>query len=179
MKPPPGGNRDGGSGISISSDNSGNSQPDAKKQRKSGGRAPKVKGSRFERALVKSLQGAGLAAEKVPLSGAAGGSYLGDLTVPVIGRDLVVEAKARASGFAQLYAWLEDRDVLIVKSDRKGPLVVLRLPLAIEIACTAERGKSSEIQSFAVPKSTVKTAAMGTTTTADHPAIWPIANRNL
>jgi Holliday junction resolvase len=136
-----------------------------------GGRAPKAKGSRFERALARMLQDVGLAAEKVPLSGAAGGSYLGDLTIHVIGRDLVVEAKARARGFAQIYGWLEGRDILVVKADRCEPLVVLRLRLAAEIAMAAERGKSSEIQKFPVSKGAVKTAAMGTTTAADHLAI--------
>jgi Holliday junction resolvase len=106
-----------------------------------GGRASRDKGNRLERAIVRLLQDHGLAAERVPLSGAAGGSYLGDLTVPVIGRDLVVEAKARANGFSRLYAWLEDRDLLIIKADRRDALVVLPLRLAVEIAVAAERGK--------------------------------------
>jgi hypothetical protein len=96
-----------------------------KKQGKSGGRAPKAKGSRFERAIVKLLQDAGLGAERVPLSGSAGGSYSGDLTVPILGRDLVVEVKARANGFSRLYSWLENRDVLVVRADRHTPLVIL------------------------------------------------------
>jgi hypothetical protein len=36
----------------------------------------------------------------------------------------------RAAGFRQLYNWLDRRDVLIVKSDRQEPLVVVRLSLA-------------------------------------------------
>ena len=50
--------------------------------------------------LVRFLQAHGFAAERVPLSGSAGGSYCGDITVPVIGRDLTVEVKvgATASG---------------------------------------------------------------------------------
>jgi hypothetical protein len=43
----------------------------------------------------------GLGAERVPLSGSAGGSYLGDLTVTTLGRDLVVEAMSRAKGFSR------------------------------------------------------------------------------
>lgn len=104
-----------------------------------GGRASRQKGNRVERAIVKALQEHGLGAERVPLSGSAGGSYLGDLTVPLLGADRVVEVKARATGFAQLYAWLEQRDVLIVKSDRKTPLVVLPLDLAARVAIAAER----------------------------------------
>jgi hypothetical protein len=103
-----------------------------KKQAKSGGRAPRRKGDRLERALVRLLQDCGLGAERVPLSGSAGGSYCGDLTASVIGRNLVIEAKARANGFRELYAWL--------RADRKEPLVILPLRLAVEIAAAAERG---------------------------------------
>jgi hypothetical protein len=46
---------------------------------------------------------------------------------------LRIECKARADGFRELYGWLEDRDILIVKADWQ-PLVVLRLSLAAEIA---------------------------------------------
>jgi Holliday junction resolvase len=102
-----------------------------------GGRASRDKGNRRERAIVKFLQGRGFAAERVPLSGSAGGSYLGDLTVPVLNIDRVVEVKARANGFKQLYAWLVDRDILIVQADRSEPLVVLPLKLAAEIAAKA------------------------------------------
>jgi hypothetical protein len=49
-------------------------------------------------------------------------------------RMLRIECKARADGFRQLYDWLDRRDVLIVKSDRHEPLVVVRLSLAAEIA---------------------------------------------
>ena len=107
-----------------------------------GGRASRQKGDRLERALVKLFQAAGFAAERVPLSGAAGGSYLGDLTVPVIGRDLTVEAKHRATGFAGLYGWLESRDVLIVKADRKEPLVILPMTLALAVMAAAEKGRA-------------------------------------
>lgn len=108
---------------------------------KRGGRSPRDKGNRLERAIVKLLQDAGLGAERVPLSGSAGGSYAGDLTVPILGRDLVVEAKARAKGFARLYSWLEGHDGLVIRADRRDALVVLRLRLAAEIAGEAERGR--------------------------------------
>lgn len=104
-----------------------------------GGRASRQKGNRVERAVVRALQAAGFGAERVPLSGSAGGSYLGDLTTPLMGVDLVVEVKARANGFREMYGWLEGRDVLVVKADRREPLVVLPLRLATEIAAAAER----------------------------------------
>jgi Holliday junction resolvase len=102
-----------------------------------GGKASRQKGNRAERAIVKFLQERGFAAERVPLSGSAGGSYLGDLTVPIIGIDRVVEVKCRGQGFKQLYDWLIDRDILIVRADRSEPLVVLPLKLAAEIAAKA------------------------------------------
>lgn len=68
------------------------------------GKRSRDKGARGERMLVHLLQERGYAAERVPLSGAAGGSYSGDLSVPVLGIDRRIEAKWRAGGFAQLYS---------------------------------------------------------------------------
>ena len=92
-----------------------------------GGRRSRDKGNR-----------GGFAAERVPLSGSAGGSYLGDVTVPILGVDRVAEVKVRGSGFRQIYDWLAGRDMLIVRSDRRDPLVILPLKLAAEIAAVAE-----------------------------------------
>src|SRR6266516_3476524 len=103
-----------------------------------GGKASRQKGNRAERAIVRFLQGKGFAAERVPLSGSAGGSYLGDITIPVIGRELCCEVKVRGNGFGQLYAWLDGRDLLIVRRDRRKPIVILPLKLAAEIARAAE-----------------------------------------
>ena len=104
------------------------------------GRRSRNKGARTERSIVNALQASGLAAVRVPLSGAAaaGDRFAGDIVLPVMGRDLCVEVKARADGFRELYCWLNQRDVLIVKADRQEPLVVLRLSLAIEIAKVAD-----------------------------------------
>ena len=83
------------------------------------GRRSRDKGARVERAIVHALKAAGFAAERVPLSGAVGGRYSGDIVMPLMGRDLCLEAKARADGFRELYGWLDQRDVLIVKTDRQ------------------------------------------------------------
>lgn len=109
-----------------------------KSRRIKGGRRSRDKGNRSERAIVRFLQGHGFAAERVPLSGGAGGSYVGDVTVPVLGIDRTVEVKVRGSGFRQLYTWLEQRHLLIVRADRRDPLVILSLKLAAEIAAAAE-----------------------------------------
>lgn len=104
-----------------------------------GGARPRRKGDIFERALVRAFQDVGFAAERVPLSGSAGGSYSGDFSVPLLGRDLTIEAKIRKHGFKELYAWLENRDALIIRADHHHPLVVAPLKLALEIALVAER----------------------------------------
>ena len=98
------------------------------------GRRSRSKGVRTERSIVKALLGNGIAAVRVPLSGSVGGRFAGDVILPLMGRDLFVEVKARATGFRELYSWLTERDVLIVKADRQEPLVVVRLSLAIQIS---------------------------------------------
>jgi hypothetical protein len=85
------------------------------------------------------LQAYGLAAARVPLSGAMAG-YPGDLLLPLLGVQRVVEVKVRRDGFKPLYDWLENRDLLIVKADRLPPLVVVPLQLAAEVALAAAVG---------------------------------------
>jgi Holliday junction resolvase len=94
------------------------------------GRRSRNKGARAERAIVKALQAQGFMATKIS------GMYKpgADISMPLLGSDMAVEVKCRADGFRQLYDWLHRRDVLIVKSDRQEPLVVVRLSLAAEIA---------------------------------------------
>jgi hypothetical protein len=104
-------------------------------------RRSRGKGARDEPSLVRLLQAAGFAAQRIPLSGSAGGRFVGDVTEPPLGADRVVEVKCRGSGFSQLYGWLDARDLLIVRADRRKPLVVVPLRLAVEIAAAAERGR--------------------------------------
>ncbi len=82
------------------------------------GKSQRDKGLRAERELAKLLGG-----ERVPLSGAAGGSYTGD----AVAHGLRYECKVRAGGFKQLYEWLGDNDALAVKADRKPWLIVVPL----------------------------------------------------
>ena len=106
-----------------------------------GGRASRDKGNRTERAIVRLLQERGLAGERVPLSGAARGRFGGDISVPVLGRDLRGEAKCRGDGggFKSLYDWIEGRDFLVIRADRKPMLVVARLELAADMVAAVER----------------------------------------
>jgi hypothetical protein len=106
-----------------------------------GGRRPRNKGRRLEQQLAAFLQRAGIAAERVPLSGSAGGKYSGDLSVPILGVDRVCECKCRSKGFDQLYRWLDQRELLFVRQDWCAPLVILPIGLFIEIALAAERGR--------------------------------------
>jgi AAA domain len=104
-----------------------------------GGRASRQKGNRTDRAVVRLLQDHGLAAERVPLSGAARGRFGGDVSVPALGRDLRGDVKCRGDGFNRLYDWLESHDFLVLRADRKSLLVVARIELAAEIVMAAER----------------------------------------
>jgi Holliday junction resolvase len=96
------------------------------------GNSSRDKGGRVERLIVRFLQECGFAARKVS------GMYKPgeDFTVTARGRALRGEVKARADGFRELYSWLEDRDVLIVKADRKEPLAITRLSLAATLVGT-------------------------------------------
>jgi hypothetical protein len=104
------------------------------------GCASRQKGNRLERAIVRLLQDQGFGAERVPLSGSAGGSYCGDISVPLLGIDRTIECKARANGFRELYPWLDGRDALIVKAGRREPLVIVPMRLAAEVVVAAEKG---------------------------------------
>jgi hypothetical protein len=83
-----------------------------------------------DRAVVRLLQAQGLRSRKVSAMYKPGE----DLRVIVGDVERSVEVKCRAVGFRQLYDWLNQRDVSIVKADRQEALVVLRMSLAAEIA---------------------------------------------
>ena len=88
------------------------------------GKKHKQKGDRLEREIVALLRSHGIEAERVPLSGAAGGSFAGD--VIVAGRyKAEVKARANGSGFKLLEGWLEGNDLVIMKRDRKKPLIAM------------------------------------------------------
>jgi Holliday junction resolvase len=93
------------------------------------GRRSRDKGSSAERAIARLLQAQGIAATKISGMYKSGA----DISMSLLGSDRAVEVKWRAAGFRQLYDWLDQRDVLIVKSDRQEPLMVVRLSLAAEL----------------------------------------------
>jgi len=85
------------------------------------------KGLRIEQEVVNLLKGAGLDAERVPLSGQSGGSFSGDVRVRLRGEDFVAEVKCRATGFRQIYGWLKAAELLVIRADREAALVVVPL----------------------------------------------------
>jgi len=87
------------------------------------GRKSKDKGYRLEHELVEKLKELGFSAERIPLSGQAGGSFSGDIRI----EERIAEVKGRADGFKTLYRWLEGKDILFVRADRKEWLVIQRL----------------------------------------------------
>ena len=92
-----------------------------------GGRASRQKGDRFERECVHLLLGRGVLCERVPLSGAAGGSFGSDLRVVIQGTAKQVECKIRQRAWADLYQWLEGNFALFIRSNGRKPLVVMPL----------------------------------------------------
>lgn len=103
------------------------------------GKKSRDKGARGERHLKRLLQDRGFAAERIPLSGAAGGKFRGDVTAPFLGIDRRFEVKVRADGFRELYGWLaDDVDFLVVKADRREALLITRLRFALDAAEIAE-----------------------------------------
>jgi hypothetical protein len=110
--------------------------------KKKGGKRSRDKGCRFERDLVNIFQAAGISAERIPLSGSAGGSFAGDITLPVLGKDRRIECKKRAGGFALLYNYLAEHYGLIICQDRASPLMVMRLSDFVDLLNAAEGKKN-------------------------------------
>ena len=84
------------------------------------------KGLRVEREIVNGLLEVGIKAERVPLSGAAGGSYTGDIMIMDKFR-CEVKARKDGAGFRLLYKWKGLNDILIIKQDRSVPLFIMDL----------------------------------------------------
>lgn len=87
----------------------------------------RAKGDRFEREVVAALTEAGIKAERVPLSGAAGGMFGGDIQAFLRSGREKLECKVRARAWKAEYGWLDGNYALVVKADRHEPLVILRL----------------------------------------------------
>lgn len=89
----------------------------------------KRKGSAGEREFAKLTGG-----EKMPLSGAMGGSFSNDVVLP---NGMKAEVKRRAKGFTKLYEWIEDErekpDLVAFRADRKQWVISMTLPKFLEL----------------------------------------------
>ena len=88
------------------------------------GKMSRDKGARGEREIVARHLALGVHAERVPLSGACGGSFRGDVEIENIGR-CEVKIRAGGGGFRTIETWLADSAALFLRRDRQSPLVVL------------------------------------------------------
>lgn len=100
------------------------------------GKMQRRKGAVVERELVAKLKEAGIPAERVPLSGGAGGSFTGDI---IVASKWKAEVKARknGAGFKVLEDWLGSNDMLLLKRNHADPLVVLPWSLATALLLVA------------------------------------------
>ena len=94
------------------------------------GKAPRRKGDRIEREIIKLHEDIEVHAERYPLSGSTrfrGSGHDIDVYADEDGPPLVAEVKGRkdGKGFAQLEKWLGEYDLLFLRRDRKKPLVVM------------------------------------------------------
>jgi hypothetical protein len=91
------------------------------------GKRSRDKGARRELQTVKLLEGLGLKAQRVPLSGAAGGQFTDDILCRLRTWLFRAEVKARANaeGWQTLKRWMGESDMLFLIEDRTKPLVVL------------------------------------------------------
>lgn len=94
------------------------------------GKFSRDKGARREREVVAMHREIGVHAERVPLSGAAGGRYSGDVAIYARAELLnpfITEVKARSegNGFKSIRKWLGQNDALFLKEDRQPLMVVI------------------------------------------------------
>lgn len=104
------------------------------------GKASRDKGNRCERGFVHLMAEQGIGAERVPLSGACGGSHSGDVKLWTVWREWLFEGKSRRNGFKQIYEWLSppEIDALFLKADRQPYLVVMTAEKFAELIREAE-----------------------------------------
>ncbi len=112
------------------------------------GRKHRQKGDRVEREIVARHREIGVPAQRVPLSGAAGGHFSGDVDIYAFGEDnapLVSEVKARkdGAGFTTLERWLGENDVLFLRRDHAEPTVVLPWRTWVRLVRLAQFGRKT------------------------------------
>jgi len=95
-------------------------------------RSAKAKGTRLEKLVADDLQALGLEAGKQPGSGIYE-DYPSDNWAIIHGKRYIFECKARAEGHRTLDRWRGDADLLVIKRDRKEPMVYMAWSVFKEI----------------------------------------------
>ena len=92
---------------------------------------------------MRLLQGHGLAAARVPLSGIVEGRFRGDISVPASTGISVAKPSVAATVSTVFMTGSRGREFLVLRADRKPTLVVVKLELAAEVVMAAERSKGA------------------------------------
>lgn len=91
------------------------------------GKRSRDKGARREREACEYFRSVGIDAQRVPLSGSAGGHFCDDVLCKL--EDWLfrceVKARAEAAGWVTIKKWLGNSDMLMLIEDRAKPLVVI------------------------------------------------------
>ena len=88
------------------------------------GKKSRDKGARGEREIVNILLGAGYRAKRTAPLQTFQKNNAPDVLIETDKGQITVEVKLRADGFKQIYQWLGENDLLIIKADRKEPLAI-------------------------------------------------------
>lgn len=108
------------------------------------------KGNRVERKVVGLIRELGWHAQRVPLSGGAGGDFLGDIHARLPSTDTtkypheVIECKSRKNmaGYGSVNAWLGENDYLVLDRPFTTPLVVMTWERFCGLQSILERAKA-------------------------------------
>lgn len=100
------------------------------------GKPSRDKGARRERQVVEMHKAIGIAAERIPLSGAAkyrgeGGDVIVSAVPGAEAWQAEVKARAGGEGFVTLERWLGDNDLLVLMRDQERPGEIAPAPLVV------------------------------------------------
>lgn len=98
----------------------------------------KAKGSGYELEVVRQLTTFGLRSARVGHQAGMPGGTAHDIVAEIRGRNLRLECKRRADAWRELYVWLEQADILVMRSDRKQSLVAMPLALFLDLVGQAD-----------------------------------------
>lgn len=105
------------------------------------GKFSRDKGARVERNIVNLLKENNIDAARVPLSGAAGGNFSGDVDIRHAGRTYRAECKSgkNGTGFATINKWKGDNDFLFLIENNREPMVYMSITEFIRLLTNSHR----------------------------------------